>query len=130
MIGLHRKIHFSTGINIIMSDAGDLSKLSQAAGYVDSSDLSKLLQATGSNVTVIDVRNDDFEGGHIPGAINIPYGDEWNDDKFLEGVVSKVHTSDKVVFHCMKSQVRGPFCAKQFNAKLQSISSLETKPEV
>ena len=52
--------------------------------------------------------------GHISVASNIPV-DEWEDEDMIENIL-KEHVSDKkavVVFHCMYSQQRGPFCASR-----------------
>jgi rhodanese-related sulfurtransferase len=52
--------------------------------------------------------------GHITVASNVPV-DEWEDDETIERIL-KAHISEKkavVVFHCMYSQMRGPFCAKR-----------------
>ena len=82
--------------------------------YIERTDLLPLVRS--EEVTVIDVRNDDYAGGHIPSAINIPYGEEWETDEFLDEVFERVKSRGKaqVVFHCMKSQQRGPYCARQF----------------
>jgi Cdc25 family phosphatase len=52
--------------------------------------------------------------GHISGATNTPV-EEWDDDDAVECAVS-THMAEKislVVFHCMYSQMRGPFCANR-----------------
>ena len=52
--------------------------------------------------------------GHISGATNTPV-EEWDDDDAVEYAVS-THMAEKislVVFHCMYSQMRGPFCANR-----------------
>jgi Cdc25 family phosphatase len=99
--------------------------------YIEVAELARLLPAaiTDKNIAIIDVRNSDFEGGHIPSAVNIPYGDEWENDKFLDGVISSIGYKAKAVFHCMKSQVRGPYCAKQVARRLEALN-LESKPEM
>lgn len=53
--------------------------------------------------------------GHISMSSNIPV-DEWEDDDMIANII-KSHVSenkDVIVFHCMYSQVRGPFCAKRY----------------
>ena len=88
--------------------------------YIERTDLLSLVRS--KQVTIVDVRNDDFVGGHIPSAINIPYGDEWETDEFLDEVVEKVKSRghSQIVFHCMKSQQRGPYCARQFARRLEN----------
>lgn len=59
-------------------------------------------------VTVLDVRPvEEFEAGHLQGAINIPI------DK-LEGGLSKLSTRREVVAYC-----RGPYCLMSFEAVLK-----------
>ncbi|KAJ3403518.1 hypothetical protein HDV05_007782 [Chytridiales sp. JEL 0842] len=69
----------------------------------------------GTDYAIVDVRDLDFKGGNIKGAINIP------SHILLENpsaVLSKLEKPKKVVFHCMLSQVRGPKCA---NAYLRTL---------
>lgn len=68
--------------------------------YIDSEALSQLLQGDGEKPLIIDVRDSDFEGGHIQGAINIP-SEEFDDPDFVEQTIEKYKTKPKVVFHCM-----------------------------
>ena len=57
-----------------------------------------------NNVAVVDVRDADYEGGHITGAIHSPSA------TFLDGGIEtlreKVKDKKTVVFHCALSQVR------------------------
>ena len=56
-------------------------------------------------VTVLDVRpSGEFEAGHLPGAINIPY-------EQLERELAKLPKRREVVAYC-----RGPYCAMSFDA--------------
>jgi len=68
-------------------------------------------------VQVVDVRDDDFrQGGHITGAINIP-SSRWGEPDIQESLyqnLTRELRAEVVVFHCMKSQVRGPSAAKNF----------------
>ncbi len=52
---------------------------------------------------VVDVRDDDFEGGNIKNAINYPSSTFWND---VDELVKKTKEVPLVVFHCALSQVR------------------------
>ena len=63
---------------------------------------------------VVDVRDYDYTGGHIKGAVNIT-ADEFSQDEDVDALVQKVRAGghERVVFHCMLSQQRGPFCAKR-----------------
>ncbi|KAJ0396293.1 hypothetical protein P43SY_005405 [Pythium insidiosum] len=72
--------------------------------YIAASELATALRRTGgARPVVIDVRDEDFAGGHIRGAINMP---EWQfrDDDFVDQLVEKYRQAEQVVFHCMFSQ--------------------------
>ena len=72
-------------------------------------------------VVVVDARDDDVVGGHIPGALHVP-------EKDLHGMLEVIHatamrkaeerssvcTRCVVVFHCMESAMRGPRSATVF----------------
>lgn len=63
-------------------------------------------------VTVLDVRPvDEFERGHVPGAVNIPFGQ-------LEQRLSELPTHREIVAYC-----RGPYCVLSFEA----VASLRAK---
>jgi hypothetical protein len=54
---------------------------------------------------VVDVRDDDFVGGSIPGTINIPsrrFGSR------VDSLVDELKDNEAVVFTCALSQQRGP----------------------
>lgn len=63
---------------------------------------------------VVDVRDSDFEGGHIRGCLNRPAFnfdrdadvDEFIDHELTPGIKT-------VIMHCALSQVRGPHCAQR-----------------
>ena len=83
--------------------------------YITANELYTLLQTNNrstSPVIVIDVRDEDIEGGQIKSAINIPCSD------FLDNVeryAEKYKEADLVVFHCALSQVRGPKCYNAYS---------------
>ena len=82
--------------------------------------LAEMIDDGSSEFVVIDVRDEDYKGGHVIGAINAP-SEELEDDDVLEELIEKVcsgGTCTKVVFHCMKSQERGPTCARRFANRL------------
>lgn len=60
---------------------------------------------------IIDVRDDDYFGGHIRNALNYPSSSFSENISQLQNEVS---SKDRVVFHCQLSQVRGPACAKKY----------------
>lgn len=72
---------------------------------------------------IVDVRDSDHAGGHIPGSIHVP------STTFARNVgwlVQQLQGKDEVVFHCMMSQQRGPACARVFARELQKARSDET----
>lgn len=80
--------------------------------YLEPQELAGLLEADASSVIILDVRDDDAEGGHIASALHFP------DTTFrerLDEVVALVRSKDPkfVVLHCMESIMRGPRCAKR-----------------
>lgn len=72
------------------------SKLSRA---ISAADFKKLMAESAAEVTILDVRSaDEFDAGHLPGAVNLP------DDQFhanYDALVGKVPTGQRVVIHCV-----------------------------
>ncbi len=62
----------------------------------------------GTDYLVVDVRDDDFVGGNIKGAKNVP---SENFTKGLSELVKETRDIPKVVFHCTYSQIRWVFCS-------------------
>ena len=85
--------------------------------YIDREELKQLIETKNSSFLIVDCRDDDFftEGGAISTAINVP--SETFDDKItLEKLHSKIKSNNinQVIFHCFKSQFRGPTCAQTY----------------
>ncbi|EPY50557.1 Cdc25 family phosphatase Ibp1 [Schizosaccharomyces cryophilus OY26] len=77
--------------------------------YISPESLKDLLAGDREKISVIDVRDDDYEGGHIPGSINIP------SKQFLTLVdeyVEQLLQQKDIVLHCTYSQIRGPKAAR------------------
>ncbi|KAJ2064082.1 Cdc25 phosphatase Ibp1 [Coemansia sp. S146] len=95
--------------------------------FIDADELAKLIrdpkQVSGRDYIVIDSRDTDFVGGHIPGAANVPAHDLlWR----VQGLIDKYQRTPLVVFHCAQSQVRGPKSARRY---LDAVNErLETTP--
>ncbi|KAH8553594.1 Rhodanese-like domain-containing protein [Umbelopsis sp. PMI_123] len=71
---------------------------------------------------IIDVRDHDFAGGNIPGAVNVP------SRHFIENVqniIEDYKDVPQVFFHCALSQSRGPKAARIYNESksLQGVKS-------
>ena len=77
-------------------------------------------------LVIVDVRDkDEFEEGHVRGATHIP-SNKWQDPEILETIMQQFQQADSkttFVFHCAKSQVRGPTCARIFQERLQQQQS-------
>lgn len=110
------KAAYTTPLNI----SRKLSSMSanEDIEYIDKSELKARLRDP--LLQVVDVRDSDYAGGHIPGAVNHP-SNVW-DDAYASALASELSTADstkrELVFHCMKSQVRGPHCARMLLSKL------------
>lgn len=82
----------------------------QAFSFISAKELATFLRNPENKIAVVDVRDDDYEGGHIKGCIHSPSAG------FLDGGVESVREKTKetpvVVFHCALSQVRGPKAAR------------------
>lgn len=102
--------------------------------YVGPRDLAAVLKdespSAPAKPLIIDVRGDDFAGGHIRSAVNVPEND-FQDDDDVDALVEKYKDQERIVFHCMMSQVRGPACARRFLSRLEiKLENEEHKPKV
>ena len=84
-----------------------------------SPELANLLRdpSTASKVAVIDVRDSDHIGGHIKGSSWVPTSEL---EARIPELIRLNRDKDKVVFHCMLSQQRGPSSALKFMRALQA----------
>jgi len=94
-------------------------------------------------VQVVDVRDDDYAGGHIPGCVNLPFNSFWSTrlnfwekgwekrinrrrqrgfDILME-LAEKISTKESIVFHCMFSVTRGPASARAYQNMLTVTNS-------
>lgn len=87
---------------------------------------------------ILDVRDDDFAGGHIRGCINIPCWDLLSPqpahlstavgtsdcsnalDKFIDMYCMR-DTTERIVCHCYLSQQRGPMAARRLQERLEQL---------
>merc|ERR1719494_793953 len=63
-------------------------------------------------VQIIDVRQADYEGGHLWGTMNIPY-DKFTEEK-AEELVEVLQDKKDIVFLCMYSKQPAPSCAIRY----------------
>nr|GAT52251.1 predicted protein [Mycena chlorophos] len=90
--------------------------------YITGDELAKLIKTEGKlaekDYLVVDVRDDDFFGGNIVNARNIP------SRQFSVAVYDLANKSKDVgtvVFHCALSQVRGPKAARMYAETRQNL---------
>lgn len=67
--------------------------------------------SSSSSIAIVDVRDDDYIGGHIHSSINVPSASL---DHKLPQVAEDLAQKDIVVFHCSLSQQRGPGAALKY----------------
>ncbi|KAJ9109544.1 hypothetical protein QFC20_003288 [Naganishia adeliensis] len=95
--------------------------------YISAPELAQLVKRTDTQeVQVVDVRDDDFVGGNIKGAVNSP------SENFTQNVtelVKQYAEVPKVVFHCALSQQRGPKAARIYS-EIQKELNPDSKQEV
>lgn len=91
--------------------------------------LAELVRAKQPGLTIVDVRDDDFIGGHIAGCQNVPTSTH---DHAMPELVRTLKDQDTVVFHCALSQQRGPASALRYLREKQRLTgggSKEAKTE-
>jgi 3-mercaptopyruvate sulfurtransferase SseA len=54
---------------------------------------------------IVDVRDDDYVGGHIPGTLNVP---SQQFSSRVDSLLDELKDNEAVVFTCALSQQRGP----------------------
>ncbi|KAJ7132939.1 Rhodanese-like domain-containing protein [Mycena filopes] len=90
--------------------------------YISGDELAKLIKSdkvASRDYLVIDVRDDDYAGGNIKSALNLP------SREFQMGVYDLVHkTADvkTIVFHCALSQMRGPKAARIYEETRSNLN--------
>lgn len=85
--------------------------------YIDRDSLADQVRKHGADpsqrqVAIVDVRDDDFEGGNIVNAQNHPSTSF--QDKVQDLVYGPLKDYKQVIFHCHLSQQRGPKAAGQY----------------
>ncbi|OBZ82601.1 Dual specificity phosphatase ibp1 [Choanephora cucurbitarum] len=98
--------------------------------YAESEELVALVRDAsklpGRDYVIVDVRGDDFRGGHIPGAINVPANTMY--DKANDLIQQYSHVPE-IYFHCALSQVRGPKSARIYSETINNLGK-ETDQKV
>ncbi|CBQ71564.1 conserved hypothetical protein [Sporisorium reilianum SRZ2] len=95
--------------------------------YIDRDSLAEQVRKHGADpnqreVAIVDVRDDDFEGGNILNARNHP--SSTFPDQVQDLVYGSLKDYKQVIFHCHLSQQRGPKAAGQYaQARQAAIES-------
>ncbi|RMZ16917.1 hypothetical protein D0862_01060 [Hortaea werneckii] len=79
--------------------------------YISREQLADYIRAKKPGVSVIDVRDSDYIGGHIMGCQNVPV--QTHDFKMPE-LARTLADQEAVIFHCSLSQQRGPKSALNY----------------
>lgn len=82
--------------------------------------------ATAKTLAVVDVRDEDYIGGHIKGAVNVPSTAFHISLPTLTDNLT-TQNKEKVVFHCMLSQQRGPSCASAYVRHIAGTPAAQTQ---
>lgn len=78
---------------------------------------------------IVDVRdNHEFVAGHITGAFHLP-SSQWVEPTIVEDFLTEnLPRYDTFVFHCQKSQSRGPNCARMCAQALENYTRTRDLP--
>ncbi|KAF9180487.1 hypothetical protein BGZ50_006181 [Haplosporangium sp. Z 11] len=102
----------------------------QQPQFVDSDVLKALVEdktkIPGKDYLVVDVRDTDYEGGHIPGCLNIPASEL---PEKLPILIEEFKEVPQLFFHCALSQVRGPKAANRWSAAIAERDAELAKTE-
>ncbi|KAJ2761807.1 Cdc25 phosphatase Ibp1 [Coemansia nantahalensis] len=96
------------------------------ASYISADELASIVgdpaKTPGVDYLIVDARDEDYQIGHIPGAVNVPA----HDIRLRAGkLIDKYRAVPLVVFHCALSQQRGPKSARIYSEIVQA--RLETE---
>ncbi|KAK5693341.1 Cdc25 phosphatase Ibp1 [Elasticomyces elasticus] len=83
-------------------------------------ELAKLVRDKEPGISIIDVRDSDYIGGHIVGCQNVPTSTH---DYRMPELVRTLADKDTVVFHCALSQQRGPSSALRYLRERERMSA-------
>ena len=79
--------------------------------YITRDRLASLIRAKTPGLSIIDVRDSDYVGGHILNSQNLPTSTH---EYRMPELVRSLRDQDTVVFHCVLSQQRGPSSALRY----------------
>ena len=107
-----------------MSSKNSLINISSLK-FIKPSDLANALKQTPSKIAVIDVRDNDHVGGNVKGSQWIPINQL---DARIPELLRVNKDKDRVVFHCMLSQQRGPKAALAY-ARAKAYEAAKNDPD-
>lgn len=85
--------------------------------FIPAEDFTTLRDAS---VAVVDVRDEERKhDGHIAGSLHYPSA---TFERKIPDLLKDLKGTDTVVFHCAKSQMRGPTCARTLAEHLNNVS--------
>jgi len=99
--------------------------------WIEAEELASILLSNNKKVLVVDLRDEDYEVGHVINSVNYP--SQTLNEEALEKLLNKVvdEGTEMIVFHCHYSQVRGPAFGQKFHNlvedKLPETSQLQCK---
>ncbi|CAL8464790.1 g4325 [Coccomyxa elongata] len=99
--------------------------------FLEGEQLVQLLRGDGSGaICVLDVRDEDFRGGHIRGCLNV-WSENFYEDEDVDALIQKHGLTQykQVIVTCFMSQQRGPFCAKRLASRLDAMDA-QQKPKI
>ncbi|KAG2374610.1 hypothetical protein C9374_010629 [Naegleria lovaniensis] len=79
------------------------------------------------SVLIIDVRDEDYEGGHVKGSLHLDFSnfEQVHLPTLIKTCKEKSSSLDTIVFYCMYSEQRGPQCATSFAEKIADDKELQ-----
>jgi len=121
------RIPFTSRFSRTMSSSNHAPITISSLTYLSAKDLAPLLldQTTASKIAVIDVRDSDHIGGNIKDSHWIPLHQL---DTRIPELLRTMKDKDRVVFHCMLSQQRGPRAALMY-ARAKQRAELKVTEE-
>ncbi|EMR08136.1 hypothetical protein PNEG_03574 [Pneumocystis murina B123] len=93
--------------------------------YIEPQELCLKLKNTenkAKDIIIVDVREDDFIGGHIKGALHIP---SYKLSSHILNLVEETKKAKEIIFYCSFSQQRGPAGARLFLVEQQKIHNIK-----
>lgn len=104
---------------------------------VDADEVAALLQHAASSSStavrrpvIVDVRDPGTSGGFIRDALNVPKVN-FESDEFVDAFIKKHAQEELLVFHCVNSNGRGPFCAGRVYDRIPDVlKDADAKPLV